>query len=162
MLKKISKRINNKVHFKNMYLNKIFKILDTDMSSQAVNHSFRNINFASRQKILKNPSKYFEPNKFEEVITKSHSLGQYSISELQGYTSNVLLKDTDQMSMANSLEVRVPFLDHNLIELILNISDNNKFSKLPKSLLIKAFEDLIPEKNIQEKNKVLLSQFSYG
>ena len=57
------------------------------------------------------------------------------------------------MSMANGLEVRVPFLDHNLIEFILNTSDDNKLSKLPKSLLIKAFEDSIPEKIYRRKKQ---------
>ena len=152
-LKNISKKIDSKVYFKNLYLNKIFKILGADMSSRAVNRSFRNMNLVYGQKILKNPSICFEPNDFEEITSKSHSLSQYTISELQGYTSNVLLKDTDQMSMANGLEVRVPFLDHNLIEFILNTSDDNKFSKLPKSLLIKAFEDSIPEKIYRRKKQ---------
>ena len=40
---------------------------------------------------------------------------------------NVLLRDTDQMSMAHSLEVRVPFLDHNLVELCLSVNDKHKY-----------------------------------
>ena len=82
---------------------------------------------------LKN-EKYYE--KF--IISK------YSISELQGYTSNVLLKDADQTSMAHGLEVRVPFLDHELVDYILSLPDNYKNIKKPKALLIDTFSDILP------------------
>ena len=39
--------------------------------------------------------------------------------ELRSYMLNTLLRDTDSMSMCNSLEVRVPFLDAPLVEYIL-------------------------------------------
>tara|TARA_B100002051_G_scaffold259138_1_gene278270 strand:- start:454 stop:831 length:378 start_codon:yes stop_codon:yes gene_type:complete len=55
--------------------------------------------------------------------------------------------------MANSLEVRVPFLDHNLVEYVLNIKDNQKLNGYPKALLIKAFEDLIPEEIYKRKKQ---------
>ena len=48
------------------------------------------------------------------------------------------------MSMANSIEVRVPFLDHNLVEYIINIRDSHKNNQTPKGLLISAFKNLIP------------------
>jgi asparagine synthase (glutamine-hydrolysing) len=40
---------------------------------------------------------------------------------LRGYTQNQLLRDIDAMSMAHSLEVRVPFLDVPLIDLSLSL-----------------------------------------
>ena len=39
--------------------------------------------------------------------------------ELSGYLRNQLLRDTDQMSMAHSLEVRVPLLDDRVVEVAL-------------------------------------------
>ncbi len=45
----------------------------------------------------------------------------YSVLELDGYVKNTLLRDTDAMSMAHGLEVRVPYLDHRLVELLLSI-----------------------------------------
>jgi len=39
-----------------------------------------------------------------------------SLLEMGLYMQNMLLRDTDQMSMAHALEVRVPLLDHVLIE----------------------------------------------
>ena len=36
--------------------------------------------------------------------------------ELRNYMRNTLLRDADCMSMAHGLEVRVPFLDHKVVE----------------------------------------------
>lgn len=71
-------------------------------------------------------------------------LSQISILEMQTYMVNVLLRDTDQMSMAHALEVRVPFLDHELVELVLAISDDIKYPHTPKQLLVAAMGDLLP------------------
>lgn len=72
-------------------------------------------------------------------------LSQLTIAEYLGYTGQTLLKDTDQMSMAVSLEVREPFFDHDLIEYVLNIPDSFKIrGSYPKSLLLETMGDLIP------------------
>lgn len=72
-------------------------------------------------------------------------LSRISVAEFSTYMQNVLLRDADQMSMANSLEVRVPFLDHNLVEYTLGIKDEFKKSISPKKLLVDSFKDIIPE-----------------
>lgn len=41
-----------------------------------------------------------------------------SLMELSLYLANMLLRDTDQMSMAHALEVREPLLDHVLVETV--------------------------------------------
>lgn len=71
-------------------------------------------------------------------------LSQVSISELSTYLQNVLLRDTDQMSMAHALEVRVPFLDHELVEFVLGVNDRQKFPHTPKQLLVDSLGDLLP------------------
>ncbi len=48
------------------------------------------------------------------------TLTRISVLELGGYMQSTLLRDGDAMSMANSLEMRVPFLDHNFVELCLS------------------------------------------
>lgn len=70
--------------------------------------------------------------------------GEISWAELQGYTIPMLLRDSDQMSMAVSLEVRVPFLDHVLVEEVLSIKQKFKKGKAVKSLLVEAFSDMLP------------------
>ena len=71
-------------------------------------------------------------------------LSRVSIAELATYLPDVLLRDTDQMSMAHALEVRVPFLDHDLVEFVLGVSDGLKYPHSPKQLLIGALNDLLP------------------
>lgn len=72
-------------------------------------------------------------------------LSKVSIMEMDTYMQNVLLRDSDQMSMAHALEVRVPFLDHRLVEFALLLSDKMKFPHTPKALLVESLEDLLPE-----------------
>ena len=45
---------------------------------------------------------------------------------------NTLLRDTDQMRMAHALEVRVPFLDYELVNFVLNVPDAMKYPSSPK------------------------------
>ena len=60
------------------------------------------------------------------------------------YMQNVLLRDSDQMSMAHALELRVPFLDHNLVEYTLGIPNTEKYPSSPKQLLVESLGDLLP------------------
>jgi len=71
-------------------------------------------------------------------------LGQVSLGEVSTYMRNVLLRDADQMSMAHALEVRVPFLDHDLVEFVLGVSDAVKYPHSPKRLLVESLGDLLP------------------
>ena len=48
-------------------------------------------------------------------------VNQASALELGGYLSNTLLRDTDSMSMAHGLEVRVPLIDHKIVERMMAI-----------------------------------------
>lgn len=54
---------------------------------------------------------------------------------LRGYTTNQLLRDIDAVSMINSLEVRVPFLDPVVADVALSLPDSAKIgdlTRLPK------------------------------
>jgi len=69
-----------------------------------------------------------------------------SFMEANLYMQNQLLKDTDYMSMWHSVEVRVPFLDKELMQLAYSINPDIRFnSNQGKHLLIKAFKDILPE-----------------
>ncbi len=90
------------------------------------------------------------PNKVNEITSEiklkpTHLLSAVSSAEMQTYMQNILLRDTDQMSMASSLEVRVPFLDHKLIEYAYQIPDKFKYPHTPKQLLIEAMNILPAE-----------------
>lgn len=68
-----------------------------------------------------------------------------SWQELAGYMRAMLLRDSDQMSMAVALEIRVPLLDHELVEEVLGLPEESKRrGGRPKGLLIEACRDLLP------------------
>jgi asparagine synthase (glutamine-hydrolysing) len=52
----------------------------------------------------------------DEAGRNLHPVNAHSLFELSLYLANMLLRDTDQMSMAHALEVREPLLDHVLVE----------------------------------------------
>jgi asparagine synthase (glutamine-hydrolysing) len=72
-------------------------------------------------------------------------LSHVSYAELTTYLENTLLRDTDQMSMAHALEVRVPFLDHELVSMVMGIGDRHKYPHSPKKLLVDAMGDDLPD-----------------
>jgi len=58
---------------------------------------------------------------------------------------NDMLTKVDLMSMANSLEVRVPFLDHNVVEYVFSLPDDDKINrKIRKRILQDTFKDTLP------------------
>ena len=70
---------------------------------------------------------------------------------------NTLVERTDRMSMANSLEVRVPFADHRIFEYVYNLPAKMKLGlyenniPIEKFLLRKAFENELPSEIVYRK-----------
>jgi asparagine synthase (glutamine-hydrolysing) len=83
-------------------------------------------------------------------------LSQVSVAEYLGYTQHTLLKDTDQMSMAVSLEVREPFFDQDLVEFVLSIPDELKKPVYPKSLLVESLKPMLPDEVVHRKKQGFL------
>ena len=77
-----------------------------------------------------------------------------SWAEIAVYMRQMLLRDSDQMSMAVSLELRVPFLDRDLVEYVLSLPAREK-TRHPgsKGLLVAACRDLLPE-NVYNRRKM--------
>jgi asparagine synthase (glutamine-hydrolysing) len=95
--------------------------------------------------------------RLRECAEETRSLDTFtgvSWLELRGYMLNTLLRDTDAMSMANSLEVRVPFLDADLVDAVLALPESAKCAQgTPKSLLIAALGDLLPPEIVGQRKK---------
>lgn len=72
--------------------------------------------------------------------------------ELRSYMLNTLLRDTDGMSMHHSLEVRVPFLDHPVVEYALTVDKAARHGR-PKALLLAALGDLLPDEVVQQPKR---------
>jgi asparagine synthase (glutamine-hydrolysing) len=75
---------------------------------------------------------------------EDHLLSSVSIAEMGSYLQNVLLRDADQMGMAVALEIREPYLDHQLVEFVLSLKDELKYPHRPKQLLVDSVGDLLP------------------
>ncbi len=89
-------------------------------------------------------------NGLSQTRNGSHANGDIvnaiSRLELTGYMTNTLLRDTDAMSMAHSLEVRVPFVDTKVVDYVLSLPGEWKAPSRggPKPLLADAMADLLP------------------
>jgi asparagine synthase (glutamine-hydrolysing) len=85
------------------------------------------------------------PSACKSEVGLLDDFAQISWAELTGYMRRMLLRDADQMSMAVSLEVRMPFLDHQLVEYVLGLPESVKRQYPgPKGLLVEACRDLLP------------------
>lgn len=84
----------------------------------------------------------------EQAVAQAVQLkGDSAVSclELRTYMVDTLLRDTDAMSMHHSLEVRVPLLDHPLVEYVLGLPDSAKRRPgVAKALLVESLADLLP------------------
>ena len=71
---------------------------------------------------------------------------QASWLEMNLYMQNQLLRDSDVMSMAHGIEIRVPFLDREFIQLALRIKPSiKKAGEANKKLLVDSFRSDLPE-----------------
>jgi len=89
----------------------------------------------------------FEPIEFYEkdLLKIDSPLDRVNYLDLHLYLQDNLLPKVDRMSMINSLEVRVPFLDHRMVELAVSIHNKYRLKGLKtKYILKKSLKELIP------------------
>jgi len=91
---------------------------------------------------------FYSENNLENILDKIFYL------DIKTYLADDLLMMGDKMSMAHSLELRVPFCDHKLIEFAATIPAELKFKGLKlKSLFKKALKGFLPEDILQRKKQ---------
>ena len=79
-------------------------------------------------------------------------LSQISFMDLTSYLPDDLMVKVDIASMANSLEVRSPFLDHKFVEFAARIPNSLKVKNgQSKYILKKAFAKLLPKEILERK-----------
>jgi asparagine synthase (glutamine-hydrolysing) len=89
---------------------------------------------------------------YNRAITEN-DLERVLYADHNSYLVELLMKQ-DQMSMAASLESRVPFLDHPLVEFAARLPQRMKIrGKNRKYILRKAVEDIIPREVLTRKKK---------
>jgi asparagine synthase (glutamine-hydrolysing) len=107
--------------------------------------------------LFEHGSRLFTPLSYLQEITADHDglcpPNTVSLLELRTYMHNQLLRDTDVMSMAHALEVRVPFLDHVLVEFLASVPAKYKFTGTPKALLVNALQGKLPQGVIERPKR---------
>ncbi|MFT3782008.1 MAG: asparagine synthase (glutamine-hydrolyzing) [Nibricoccus sp.] len=117
----------------------------------------RNFSESSRRELL-NSEVHYTPH--PELRPLSTELGDsaptevVSAWELRAYMADVLLRDSDTMSMQHSLELRVPFIDRPLIEWLWNQKPRYKYTPdAPKHALARAVKDVVPKETAERPKR---------
>ena len=120
---------------------------------------FRQIISPAALRELTNLNGYDQETLSNQLLNKKQALArlpfysQVTAAEYMGYTQQTLLKDTDQMSMANSLEIREPFFDQDLVEFVMSVPDHFKVPVYPKSLLVESLKPMLPDEIVLRKKQ---------
>jgi len=95
--------------------------------------------------------------RLRELLAASSTLdpvNRVSYLESRCYMTNTLLRDSDFMSMAHGLELRVPFLDRALVEACFGIPGQRKLEgQLPKSLLLDSLGVELPQEIVNRPKR---------
>ena len=87
-----------------------------------------------------------------EEVRDADPLNRALFADLKLYLPGDLLTLTDRMSMVHSLEARVPFLDHHLLEFAARIPARLKLRRMErKHVLKRAVKDLLPPSFLQRR-----------
>ncbi|MDD3877767.1 MAG: asparagine synthase (glutamine-hydrolyzing) [Bacteroidales bacterium] len=93
----------------------------------------------------------FYKNHFKKEFTP---LKQFQYLDIKTFMGELVLTKVDRASMANSLEVRVPFLDQNLVEFLFNLKENIYFKpEQTKFLLRENIKNHMPPQILQRKKQ---------
>lgn len=80
-----------------------------------------------------------------KYIGTSKEMNDVLRNDMHLVLTNDMLTKVDMMSMANSLEVRVPFLDHEVVNLVFSMPESFKIDRLQrKKILRDAFRPVLP------------------
>lgn len=93
-------------------------------------------------------------DRFQQKAVDKSYLNWMSYLDLNNRLPELLLMRIDKMSMASSLEARVPFLDHKFVELAMSIPSDLKIRRgVGKYILRKAVRNTIPNAIIDRKKQ---------
>jgi asparagine synthase (glutamine-hydrolysing) len=85
----------------------------------------------------------------ESLISDRNAPDALGLMEMEQYMGQQLLRDTDVMGMANSLEIRVPFLDADFALLALRLPSSARIpGMVQKHRFVEAIREWLPPENI--------------
>jgi asparagine synthase (glutamine-hydrolysing) len=107
------------------------------------------------RELLTDESEFDVVSHFQAYFNSAHDsdlIGQLLSVNMKTYLPGDLLVKTDRMTMANSLEARCPFLDHQLLEFSCTIPSELKLKGMTtKYILKRALKDIVPQEIIDRK-----------
>jgi asparagine synthase (glutamine-hydrolysing) len=90
------------------------------------------------------------------------AINRVSYLEARCYMLNTLLRDSDFMSMAHGLEVRVPLIDHRLAQQVMALPGAWKLNRgTPKPLLVHALRRQLPDQIIHRRKRGFTLPFEH-
>jgi asparagine synthase (glutamine-hydrolysing) len=90
------------------------------------------------------------------------SINRVSYLESRCYMLNTLLRDSDFMSMAHGLELRVPLIDHQVAQQVMAIPGPMKMSgSSPKQMLVNALQGALPDSLVQRPKRGFTLPFEH-
>jgi len=90
------------------------------------------------------------------------AINRVSYLESRCYMLNTLLRDSDSMSMAHGLEVRVPLIDHHLARQLINLPGSWKLNAgTPKPLLVHALRGELPDEIVHRPKRGFTLPFAH-
>jgi len=88
---------------------------------------------------------------FENNLSMFNGIQRY---EYKNWLPENILFRLDKMTMANSLEGRVPFLDHRIVQYLMSLPRNHKINRgTEKFILRKSMKDLLPANVVKRRKK---------
>lgn len=103
-------------------------------------------NQAQASRLMKQPvADFSQQESWMQSMNEYHDLNDLLRLDTQFVLPNDMLKKVDLMSMANSLEVRVPFLDHELVQFVFSLPEDMKINRsMRKRILQDAYREVLP------------------
>ncbi len=78
-------------------------------------------------------------------LRKGESINEVLLTDMKLVLPDDMLTKVDRMSMANNLEIRVPFLDHNVVQFVTSLPSEYKINRdMRKRILQDTFADMLP------------------
>ncbi len=149
-------RMTAQFHWREKTLNRLAAFIESISSNQVRNYAEQVKIFNAEEKgnlyspqfiqeVRESDSVEYLLGKFEEAGTND-LIDQLLYLDINTYLPEDLLVKMDIATMANSLEARVPFLDHQFMEFIATIPSHLKLKRtVTKYILKQAFSDFLPQ-----------------
>lgn len=115
------------------------------IGKQYLTYKSKNVNEILINKRLFSNANEHTIKKLQRKLVKSKDIvDTITLYEIQQYMSNTLLRDSDVLSMASGLEMRMPFVDVEVLKLAMKIPGHTKFhNKINKPVLVDSFKDIL-------------------